>query len=119
MGHLSQGERMPYKMRGKTFDEFVVDEEIVSGARTVSEAYVVRFAYLSGDFHPQHMNKEYGGSRNKLPHAFPLVSADYNILWRRSFAPIIYGLMPCGFTATSEAKKGLKGSHRLFSPIVR
>lgn len=50
---------MPYKARGKTFDEFMIDEEIVSGARTVTEADVVSFACLSGDFHPQHMNKEY------------------------------------------------------------
>ena len=48
-----------YKMRGRTFDEFVIDEEIVSGARTVTEADVVNFACLSGDFHPEHMNEEY------------------------------------------------------------
>jgi hypothetical protein len=35
---------MPYKVRGRTFDEFVINEEIVSGARTVSEADVVNFA---------------------------------------------------------------------------
>ena len=52
---------MPYKVRGKTFEEFVIDEEIVSGARTVTEADVVNFACLSGDFHPQHMNKEFAG----------------------------------------------------------
>jgi acyl dehydratase len=46
-------------MRGRTFDEFVIDEEIVSGARTVTEADVVNFACLSGDFHPEHMNEEY------------------------------------------------------------
>jgi acyl dehydratase len=50
---------MPYRVRGRTFDEFVVDEEIVSGARTVTEADVVNFACLSGDFHPQHMNEEW------------------------------------------------------------
>ncbi len=59
---------MPYKVRGKTFEEFELNEEIVSGARTVTEADVVNFACLSGDFHPQHMNKEYaakdpGGER--------------------------------------------------------
>jgi len=50
---------MLYKMRGRTFDEFVIDEEIVGGARTVTEADVVNFACLSGDFHPQHMNEEF------------------------------------------------------------
>ena len=52
---------MPYKVRGRTFDEFKIDEEIVSGARTVTEADVVNFACLSGDFNPQHINKEYAG----------------------------------------------------------
>jgi acyl dehydratase len=50
---------MLYRMRGRTFDEFVIDEEIVGGARTVTEADVVNFACLSGDFHPQHMNEEF------------------------------------------------------------
>jgi acyl dehydratase len=50
---------MPYKVRGRTFDEFVIGEEIVSGARTVTEADVVSFAGLSGDFQPEHMNEEY------------------------------------------------------------
>jgi acyl dehydratase len=50
---------MPYKVRGRTFEEFVIDEEIVSGARTVTETDVVNFACLSGDFYPQHMNEEY------------------------------------------------------------
>ena len=50
---------MPYTLRGRTFDEFAIDEEIVSGARTVTEADVVAFANLSGDFQPEHMNEEY------------------------------------------------------------
>jgi acyl dehydratase len=50
---------MHYRVRGKTFDEFEIDEEIVSGARTITEADVVNFACLSGDFHPEHMNEEY------------------------------------------------------------
>ena len=50
---------MTYKMRGRTFDEFVIDEEIVSGGRTVTEADVVNFACLSGDFQPEHVNEEH------------------------------------------------------------
>ena len=50
---------MPHTLRGRTFDEFAVDEEIFSGTRTVTEADVVNFARLSGDFQPEHMNEEY------------------------------------------------------------
>ena len=51
--------RMPHKLRGRTFDEYSIDDEIVSGTRTVTEADVVNFANLSGDFQPEHMNEEF------------------------------------------------------------
>jgi acyl dehydratase len=74
---------MPYKVRGKTFEEFALNEEIVSGARTVTEADVVNFACLSGDFHPQHMNKEYaakdpGGER--IAHGLLILSMATGLL---------------------------------------
>jgi acyl dehydratase len=50
---------MIYRMRGRTFDEFVIGEEIVGGARTVTQDDVVSFARLSGDFQPEHMDEEY------------------------------------------------------------
>ncbi len=50
---------MPCELRGRTFEEFAIGEEIVSGARTVMEADVVNFARLSGDFQPEHLNEEY------------------------------------------------------------
>lgn len=52
---------MSHKLRGRTFEEFAVDEEIVSGTRTVTEADVTDFARLSGDYQPEHMNEEYAG----------------------------------------------------------
>ncbi len=50
---------MPDRLRGRTFDEFQIGDEIVSGGRTVTEADVVSFACLSGDFQPEHINEEY------------------------------------------------------------
>ena len=50
---------MFHKARGRTFDEFTIDEEITSGTRTVTETDVVNFARLSGDFQPEHMDDEY------------------------------------------------------------
>jgi acyl dehydratase len=74
---------MPYQMRGRTFDEFVIDEEIVSGARTVTEADVVNFACLSGDFHPQHMNEEYarkGPLGGRIAHGLLVLSMATGLL---------------------------------------
>jgi len=46
--------------KGLTFDEFEVGAKYVSQARTVTEADVVTFAGVSGDFNPLHTNAEFG-----------------------------------------------------------
>jgi acyl dehydratase len=74
---------MPSKVRGRTFDEFVIDEEIVSGARTINEADVVNFACLSGDFQPEHMNEEYarkGPFGERIAHGLLVLSVATGLL---------------------------------------
>ena len=44
---------------GRYFEEFSVGEEILSPGRTITEADVVNFAGLSGDFNPLHTDEEY------------------------------------------------------------
>jgi len=48
--------------RGLTYDEFEVGAVYPSQARTVTEADVVNFAGLSGDFNPLHTDAEFGKS---------------------------------------------------------
>lgn len=48
--------------RGLTFDEFNIGDCFQSQGRTVTEADVVTFAGLSGDFNPLHTNEEFGKS---------------------------------------------------------
>jgi len=43
----------------KTFDEYQLDETLVSRTRTITEADIVAFAGLSGDFHELHMSEEF------------------------------------------------------------
>ena len=50
---------MDYRFRGRTFDDFEVDEEIVTASRTVTEADVTNFAGLSGDFNPLHTDETF------------------------------------------------------------
>jgi acyl dehydratase len=74
---------MTYKVRGRTFDEFVIGEEIVSAVRTVTEADVVNFACLSGDFHPEHMNEEYakkGPLGERIAHGLLIMSIAAGLL---------------------------------------
>lgn len=46
--------------RGLTYDEFEIGTSYTSQARTVTEADVVNFAGLSGDFNPLHTDAEFG-----------------------------------------------------------
>jgi acyl dehydratase len=47
-------------IRGLTFDQFEIETGYRSEARTVTEADVVAFAGLSGDFNALHTNAEFG-----------------------------------------------------------
>ena len=48
-----------YQQRGYYLEDFEIGREYVSPARTVTEADVVNFAGISGDFNPLHMDEEY------------------------------------------------------------
>ena len=48
-----------YTFRGLYLEDFEIGKEYVSPARTVTEADVVNFAGLSGDYNPMHTDEEY------------------------------------------------------------
>ena len=50
---------MSYQPRGRTFDQFNLGDTFVCPARTVTEADTVKFAGVSGDYNPLHMDEEY------------------------------------------------------------
>jgi acyl dehydratase len=51
---------MSRQPRGLTFEQFAIGDTFESQARTVTEADVVAFAGLSGDFNPLHTDAEFG-----------------------------------------------------------
>ncbi|MFQ5596356.1 MAG: MaoC/PaaZ C-terminal domain-containing protein, partial [Anaerolineae bacterium] len=50
---------MTYQPRGRTFDQFELDEVITTARRTITEADIVNFAGLAGDFNPLHTDEEF------------------------------------------------------------
>jgi 3-hydroxybutyryl-CoA dehydratase len=52
-------EQAVYTPRGMYFEEFEVGYEVVSAARTITEADIVNFAALTGDWTQIHVNAEY------------------------------------------------------------
>jgi len=45
--------------RGKYFEDFVIDEQYVSPGRTITEADLVLYTGLSGDYNQVHTDEEY------------------------------------------------------------
>ena len=69
----------PSKPRGRYFEDFVVGEEIVSPARTITSTDIVNFACLTGDFNEVHTNWEFCKT---TPFGEPV-----------AHGPLIYGIM--------------------------
>jgi acyl dehydratase len=46
--------------RGRYFEEFAVGERFVTWGRTITEADIVAFAALTGDYNPLHVDAEFG-----------------------------------------------------------
>ncbi len=51
---------MAYESRGLYLEEFEIGKMYSSPARTITDADVVNFAGVSGDFNPLHMDDEFG-----------------------------------------------------------
>ncbi len=51
-----------YQPRGLYFEEFTVDQVLVTAARTITESDIVRFAGLSGDFNQIHTDAEFAAA---------------------------------------------------------
>lgn len=118
-------------MVGRFFEEFHVGEELRTPSRTVTEADIVMFAGLSGDYSPHHTDDEFCKSlpfKGKIAHGLLGVSVCSGLivslnLWRetalallemsvRFKAPVMIGDTITVFVKVAhkkESKKGDKG----------
>jgi 3-hydroxybutyryl-CoA dehydratase len=67
------------------FEDFRVDESIVSPARTITETDIVLFAALTGDWHSVHSNVEYAkltAFRDRIAHGLLIVAIGAGLMFR-------------------------------------
>ncbi len=68
---------MTERPRGRTFDQFAPGEVITTARRTITEADIVNFAGLSGDFNPLHTDEEFARStpfKGRIAHGMLVAS---------------------------------------------
>jgi acyl dehydratase len=74
--------------RGKYFEEFAIGEEVVSPARTITEADVVMFAALTGDYNQLHTDEEFAKTTpfgRRIAHGLLVLSDAVGLLGRLGF----------------------------------
>ena len=92
------------QLGGRYFEEFAVGDEVLSQGRTVTEADIVAFAALTGDYNPLHCDAEYAKGTifgERIAHGLLGLSIASGLLDRLGF-----------ITGTVEAFMGLQWKFR-------
>jgi len=80
----------------RDFDDFQIGEKIITKGRTITEADIVSFAGLSGDWHQLHTNIEYarkGPFGERIAHGFLVMSVASGLMPLEEMAVIaFYGM---------------------------
>jgi acyl dehydratase len=74
--------------RGRYFEEFNVGDKMISQGRTVTEADIVAFAGLSGDYNPVHIDAEFakgGMFGERIAHGLLVLSMASGLAWQLGF----------------------------------
>ncbi len=93
-----------FQPTGRYFEEFAGGDEFVSQGRTITEADIVAFAALTGDWNPLHCDAEYGKGTifgERIAHGLLGLSIASGLLDRLGF-----------ITGTAEAFMGLDWKFR-------
>jgi len=73
------------RVRGKYFEELEIGEAAESPGRTITEADIVQFAGLSGDYNPLHTDSEYAKTTifgERVAHGLLGLSIASGLAWR-------------------------------------
>jgi 3-hydroxybutyryl-CoA dehydratase len=90
-------------MPDRYFDEIEIGQRWVTKGRTIAEADVVNFAYLSGDWHSIHTDREYAAGTafgQRIAHGFLILSVATGMVpARRETVLALYGVDRIRFIA--------------------
>jgi len=82
---MAEGTNRP---RGRYFEEFAVGDKVISQGRTITEADIVAFAGLSGDYNPVHTDAEFckaGIFGERIAHGLLILSIASGLAWQLGF----------------------------------
>jgi acyl dehydratase len=74
--------------RGRYFEEFEVDQSLMTAGRTITESDIVSFAGLSGDYNQMHVDAEYaaaGEFGQRVAHGLLIVSIATGLIVQTGF----------------------------------
>jgi 3-hydroxybutyryl-CoA dehydratase len=90
-------------MPDRYFDEIEIGQKWITKGRTIAEADVVNFAYLSGDWHSIHTDREYAAGTTfgqRIAHGFLVLSVATGMVpARRETVLALYGVDRIRFIA--------------------
>ena len=88
------------------YDDFEMEDRIVSRARTVTESDIVMFAAFSGDWHPLHTDEEYSRKAlfgERIAHGFLVLSIATGLMGLAEMAILaFYGMDRVRFLAPTK-----------------
>jgi len=74
--------------RGRYFEEFNLGDKVTSQGRTITEADIVAFTGLSGDYNPIHIDAEFSKSGlfgERIAHGLLVLSMASGLAWQLGF----------------------------------
>jgi 3-hydroxybutyryl-CoA dehydratase len=100
------------------FDDFNIGDEIITPRRTITEADIVLFAGLSGDFNPLHIDEEFAKATpfgTRVAHGLLSVSA---ITGLQSSMGIVNGSTLAMLEISWKFKKGVIAGDTIYAKLV-
>jgi len=103
--------------QGRSFREFEIGQKFTTAARTITEADIVSFAGLSGDYNPMHIDEEFARGSvfgERIAHGLLAVSAVSGFLYRSDITSMSGPILGLNW----QFKKAIKIKDTIYAKVV-